>query len=643
MKPIVVQAKDTNTAIKKGLAKLQLNREEVHIKVLQAEEKGFLGIGKKEAIIELTEKKQQKRALVWVEQGEIRVKNTEEEEPVIQIPENIRLLKNSEYVEGKEITVKEEDSLYVELVQPAPVETDWNITMNASKLEATLEITPGHRIIRTLKDCQPARMITLAYHEETIVQNDLTLEAVRDELLEQQVTYGLDDQAIQAAISAEEPNHFVIANGKQPIQGTNGWIEQKVEMEVIDQLVEDNQGRINYREAHVIPTVEQGDIIGTIHEPVSGTNGTTVTGETIEVDPVFPVQVTEGRGVIIVGKKIVANANGRPNMEQKGQTVKAMVMPQLVQEGNISFSVGNIHFHGDVEIKGNIEENMLVEAGGDIRVAQSVYEATVTAAKSIDIRGAVHASNISAGKSNVIIYELGLQLDKVVSEVDNLYQLTTQLLQAPSFQTSNLNQTKLKPLLLTLMQKKCRELPHLVKSYADMVTEQKNYLDDPTWATSATKLKQLFLSVNDQALSIEQLAQFIDELKELKETSQLENEIESMLTITNALNSSLFCSGDVAITGKSCINSKVIAGGKYRSTGVVRGGEIHASQGIELEEAGAISGTKTVLSAPDQQVIKINKVHPGTVIKIGEMQHIFNEEKEHVQARLTKEGYWLFH
>ena len=41
----------------------------------------------------------------------------------------------------------------------------------------------------------------------------------------------------------------------------------------------------------------------------------------------------------------------------------------LVQE-QVKLSTGNIKFDGDVVVKGNVEDNMAVEAGGDIDIME---------------------------------------------------------------------------------------------------------------------------------------------------------------------------------------------------------------------------------------------------------------------------------
>ncbi|WP_079708852.1 flagellar assembly protein A [Paraliobacillus ryukyuensis] len=643
MKSIVVGGKDQKAAIKNGLKELNVNHDQVEIEYIQREEKGFLGIGKKEAKIRLTVKQSnetiQKPVSAWIENGQVYAHHIEDKHPMIEIPDDIQVIKNNEIVDTTQTTLTADDVVEINIQQEDPVATKWRIVLDNYKLEAMLEIDPGYQIVKTLQDSPPNMQLKLSYQEETMTNNDLTLEQVIEALKEKAITFGLDQNALQEALVAKEPGQFLVAKGIAPIAGKNGWIEKKVDTEVADRLDENQDGQINYRDSHVIPTVEKGDIIGTIHPPIPGKNGTTVTGETIEVEPVSPIEVTEGTGTVIVGDKVVANANGRPLIEQVGLAIKAMVVPQFVQEGDVTFSTGNIHFHGDVDINGSIEEGMFIEAGGDIRVAQSVYEAELTASKSITIEGAVHASKVSAGKNNMSIYELGLKLEKIITMMDDLYAMVKQITQ----QANELDRGKLKPILLKLVEKKHRLLPNHIKELSSAIATKKNDIHDSTWFTSVDELSRLFISLNDQSMTIEQLENLMQTLKNLRASSQLEGKVESVLSVSNALNSTLSCSGDISITGKSCINSKIVAGGMYRSDGVVRGGEIFASKGVELAEAGAISETTTIIAAPKNQMIVINKVHPGTVIQIGESQHLFTEEKSHINAHITSEGYLLFH
>ncbi|WP_274856894.1 Jag N-terminal domain-containing protein [Bacillus methanolicus] len=56
MQSIVSKGKNIKEAIKVGLELLETTKEEVNIKIIQHETKGFLGIGSKDAIVELTKR-----------------------------------------------------------------------------------------------------------------------------------------------------------------------------------------------------------------------------------------------------------------------------------------------------------------------------------------------------------------------------------------------------------------------------------------------------------------------------------------------------------------------------------------------------------------------------------------------------------
>jgi len=71
----------------------------------------------------------------------------------------------------------------------------------------------------------------------------------------------------------------------------------------------------------------------------------------------------------------------------------------LKVEGNVDFHTGNIHFPGDVEISGNVEERFIVEAKGDIMINGIVENAEVRATGNIIVKkGIIRNSRIIAGK-----------------------------------------------------------------------------------------------------------------------------------------------------------------------------------------------------------------------------------------------------
>jgi hypothetical protein len=78
----------------------------------------------------------------------------------------------------------------------------------------------------------------------------------------------------------------------------------------------------------------------------------------------------------------------------------------------------------------------------------------------------------------------------------------------------------------------------------------------------------------------------------------------------------------------------VHAGGILKINGVLRGGEVYGRLGVEINEAGAESGTPTIITVPPDQEIRVNKVMEGTTIKVGNVKYTFSEKRTNIIAHL---------
>lgn len=142
--------------------------------------------------------------------------------------------------------------------------------------------------------------------------------------------------------------------------------------------------------------------------------------------------------------------------------------------------------------------------------------------------------------------------------------------------------------------------------------------------------------------SLEQMEQLAQKMKQLSEFSKIPVEPDSYIIISNVLNSDIYCSGDIIVSGQGCLNTKIHAGGKLEIRGIMRRGEVYGKLGVEIHEAGAESGTATIIAVPVGQTIKINKALEGTILKIGNVKHTLKENQNSIVARLDENNRMIF-
>jgi uncharacterized protein len=672
MQSIISKGKDVEEAISIGLTLLKVKQDEVNIEIIRSATKGFLGIGSKDAIVKLSissntsksinavdllEQELKKResdnyekakgispashneleGKVWVENGQLYCMSSLTFYPTAAIGEGIKLRQNGEWVK-ESIVVLSDNALYEIVVNDEEKPTNWEISIDRAKFKVILSVDPGYKKRRYIPDIEPESHITLKAEEIKEVNNTLSYEDVMKRLEALRVRHGFNQDNILKAIEAVEPGKFEIATGMPPKKGQDGRLELKVETKMKREYCEDEFGNINFKDIFTIPSVDRGQVITITHPPIPGKPGLTVTNEPLPPEQTFPIELKLGRGVMVVDNKVVATESGRPKVKQKGRMVNISILPKLIHKGDVDLQSGNLRFSGDIEIYGEVKDNMAVEADGDILVHSTVSFATVTAKGVIVTTKNVVSSELSAGKSNMLVTECGHTLGIIHQQIEQMIAFIKNLIGSPVFKQADISQKGLQPLIKILIENRFKSIVPPSKKYVEVVLTGKDYFASDDWRNIATALRQIFLSLSNEIITFDRMKELSEKMKTLHEMSKLPSDQESNIILSNALNSKLYSSGDISIIGQSCVNTKVHSGGMLKVKGIVRGGELYAKQGMEVNEVGSEMGTPTILAVPADQKINIIKAMTGTIIKIGTIAYSFDDTRYHVCAFVNSDG-----
>lgn len=691
MQSIVSKGKNIQEAIYLGLDLLEASKSEVEIEIINNETKGFLGIGSKMAVVKLTRRNNSASTIqkepvkssfdlaeqllsemsekelpklevtvdngttsliqqretedllgkVWIRDGKLYYQSSQIRVPMITVKDGVKLYKDDELMNPGTFILSDKHTYELYPLSDEK-ETQWKITMDEHKQKVMLQVEPGYKISRTIQDTEPDYHIDVRVLEEKEPINHLDYTDVVNELERMNVKQEVIKEQIEMAVKTTERSSFQIMEGVKAKPGKDGWIELLVNFALENGPKEKEDGRVDYREIMHIPTVERGSVIGIIHPPTPGQPGYNVMNELIPAKKTYPVLLKPGKGVQVIDERIISTESGRPHMEKRGQLVKIAVMPKLTHKGNVDLASGNIRFMGDVEIVGEVEENMLVEAEGDITVKKTVNMATLTTSGAIVCNGNIIGSELSAGKNNMLVVELGHLLGIMHTQMESIIQVIKQLTASPAFKSSDLNHSGLQPLIRILLEKKFKHFPPIAKKYIEVVQRGEEYLHDDAWKEIAICLSQLFLTLTSNGASLEKMIELSNNMKELHRLSETPVEPDSYVTVPNVLNSKIYCSGNVTVTGKGCVHSKIHAGGFLKIAGIIRGGEVHGRLGVEINEVGAESGTCTIISVPPDQKIKITKAMEGTTLKIGNVKQTLKDTRTNFVAQLDQNNRIVF-
>ncbi len=664
-KSVVSRGKDVKEAVNIGLNLLNTTKKFVDIEIISPERKGILGIGSKPAVVKLMVKSSMNETLevmiqdnftstdnielestyknnkhvqlegkVWIEDGKIYSRNSADHYPTITPSQGMVLYKNGEALHGTSV-VTENDMIEVEFPSEM-TKTTWEITIDEHKLYATLHVKPGKEMIRKLQDHDPIEHLELRASESVTICNHLKPEEVISQLTSLGVTYGINYSNIFAACETKLEGDFTIASGLETQNGTNGYVEYFVGLNDGIRLFNETEKSVDFREIRHIPSVKKGDVIAKNHKPVLGIAGITITGEPIAPNPVFPVSVQFGKGAALIEEDmaIVAISSGRPQVQSRGLLIKISVLPKLFHDKDVDLSTGNIRFTGDVEVTGEIQEEMELTAQGSVIVHGIVNRAKVTAGNSILMKNNVIGSEISAGNSNMATSEAKRTLGNIVPQLKDIILAIKQLYRSPAFKMSDFSKMGMSSLIKILLESKFEIFNSVVKEFVINIS-MRDHMFDEEWKLLSDRLYKSFLILHPHELrDISDLERLMNDAEELFQISQCPSVPNCSLTILYALNSKLFSSGDVIVTGQGCYHTKIHAEGLLKISGFLRGGEAYAEAGVEIGEAGANGGVATKIMVGHSQTIIINKVYEDTTIMIGKKQYKFTSPRENVKVRL---------
>jgi uncharacterized protein (DUF342 family) len=221
----------------------------------------------------------------------------------------------------------------------------------------------------------------------------LTLEELLRTADKARIVFGLDKATLRALSSGPLlDTEFPIARGAPAVNGTDGSaiFHVKRSDEFKPHYGGDDAAAVDYKNVDVFQLVKKDQVLCEITEPTPGTNGTNVFGGVIPAQPGKPVPNPCGTNTAWSedGTKLFATTDGVVNFN--GTVIN--VMEQLQIPGDVDLSTGNVRFGGDIVVRGSINENFLVECGGNLTVKGKIGSAEVRVSGNLIVAEGVNGS-----------------------------------------------------------------------------------------------------------------------------------------------------------------------------------------------------------------------------------------------------------
>ncbi len=214
-------------------------------------------------------------------------------------------------------------------------------------------------------------------------------------LTNNRVRHGIDIKLIDKlfakgpTFNSQDTCCYIVAHGKKAVDGQDAEMMPLVEeiSERRPKVLKDNNDQVDFKELGDFPVYEAGTSLFHITEPVEGQNGMTVVGKTIKA--------YQGKD-----KKVKLDKSVQEDPEQPrhySSTVKGM--PVFTDQGvhienvlkldEVSLKTGNVRFDGSIQIKQGVDQGMLIEASGDVKVGGLVENSTIISGGNVEIGGGV--------------------------------------------------------------------------------------------------------------------------------------------------------------------------------------------------------------------------------------------------------------
>jgi len=262
------------------------------------------------------------------------------------------------------------------------------IDIAPDELSATLTAKPGYPIDKELN----GRLLKIFCRSKGIVSG------IKEDVLE------------SIAISmknGDTPNTITIAEGTLPFAGEKPQVDFKFEFS--NKPVEDEHGRVNYREIGAIVNVVTGQILACKKRLKPAVNGVTITGKITQYPRVEDIPLTAGNNVHIEDSDqetyYIADTEGALKFEHN----TLAVFPFLEIAEDVDFNVGNIRFKGDVKVNRDVLPDFIIEADGKITIWGSAVACKIQAGMDIDVRSGIIGKNkgeaIAQGNINCTFVE----------------------------------------------------------------------------------------------------------------------------------------------------------------------------------------------------------------------------------------------
>ncbi len=230
---------------------------------------------------------------------------------------------------------------------------------------------------------------------------DLSYDIIMAYLRNNKVIFGVLEEAVQGL--EDEPafkTPVLVARGQRPVNGEDARMQYLFETDRSKLHLEEKNGRIDYKELHLVQNVVEGQVLAKKVPAKQGVAGRTVTGKVLPARNGKDLALPLGKNVHAGddGLTIIADVNGEATFI--GGKINVETVYSI--NGDVDLKSGNQFFLGTIIVNGSVQDGFSVKATGNIEIRGNVGKAELSAEGDIIIHQGVAgkgAGTITAGKN----------------------------------------------------------------------------------------------------------------------------------------------------------------------------------------------------------------------------------------------------
>lgn len=256
--------------------------------------------------------------------------------------------------------------------------------------------------------------VTLAIHPPLEEGRSLRQLDLKELLKEQNITFGLDEQALKEAfvcIASEEKafHRLIIARGQEVGKSSDAYLRFELEIgPIAGTILKD--GSIDFRDRRIMVGIKAGEVIATKIPAMQGAPGVNVFGEETPAPLGKDLKIELANDVRFSRDSLQVSATKDGVLSIVNSRIIKVCSHQVIL-GDIDFQTGNIESMNAVTIRGSVQPAFRVTAAGDVEITGAVMSGKILGQGNLVVRGGITGKNSTLevkGDADINFIEQGL-------------------------------------------------------------------------------------------------------------------------------------------------------------------------------------------------------------------------------------------